>query len=212
MDYRPIKEMVSFTEGFCLLQFTAQNTSVVLCETPDSRLGDSVAFIELISHLSNSTMRMLRLPASFSLPSISLGVDTSQYHLFLTQNKVVILTLNAWIVYCSVNPKTTDIRSETLGSPVFPYYPCLPLICSQTPVESPPLVRLRRLDVALAFRTTKASTLRTVSRFNSIPSAVARASAERRSLLCLARNVRCARLRFVPSSLMTTQDSLPLVD
>jgi len=34
----------------------------------------------------------------------------------------------------------TGFHLETLGSPVFPYYPCLPLICSQTPVESLPLV------------------------------------------------------------------------
>jgi len=40
----------------------------------------------------------------------------------------------------SVNPWVNRISLEAVGSPVFPYYPCLFLICSPTPVESPQLV------------------------------------------------------------------------
>ena len=42
-----------------------------------------VAFMELISHPSIGTMKMLRLPSLISLPSVPLGADTAWYHLFL---------------------------------------------------------------------------------------------------------------------------------
>ncbi len=37
----------------------------------------SLAFMGLISQLSNGNMGMLRLPSPFSFPSISLGTDTT---------------------------------------------------------------------------------------------------------------------------------------
>jgi hypothetical protein len=84
---------------------------------------------------------MLRLPSPFSVPAISLGPDTSRILPFLRVwqgGNMYPVDLDCW---GSVNPKKkTESRSEAVGSPVFPYYPCLPLISSQTPAEVPRLV------------------------------------------------------------------------
>ena len=64
---------------------TVNNSFISLCTFIVSKmqlrktgipLPYSVAFLELISHRSISTMRMLRLPPSFSFPSVSIGLDT----------------------------------------------------------------------------------------------------------------------------------------
>jgi len=64
-----------------------------LLNFPKFSLPYSLAFMELISQLSNGTMGMLRLPSLFSFPSIPLGTDTTYgISLFLSLLQVDILT------------------------------------------------------------------------------------------------------------------------
>jgi len=96
--------------------------------------------MELISHLSSGTIKILRLPSSFSISSVSLDIDTSyDTTLFFSLYRVAAFTRLAWIIGVRTIRKSVS-RVETLGSPVFPCYPLLSLICSSTPVESPQLV------------------------------------------------------------------------
>lgn len=57
----------------------------------------------------------------------------------------------------------------TGGPPVFPYFPLLPLMWSQTPVQSLQLslTSKRWFDVAPTMRTVKASTINEISRLNT---------------------------------------------
>jgi len=91
---------------------------------PKFSLPYSLAFMELISQLSNGTMGMLRLPSLFSFPSISLGTDTTYgTSLFLALLQVDVLTWRTRTVWVgSVHYKTLS-RVEALGSPVFPCKP-----------------------------------------------------------------------------------------
>jgi len=60
---------------------------------PKFSLPYSLAFMELISQLSNGTMGMLRLPSLFSFPSIPLGTDTTYgTSLFLSLLQMDVLT------------------------------------------------------------------------------------------------------------------------
>lgn len=58
---------------------------------------------------------------------------------------------------------------ETGGSPVFPYFPCLPLIWSQTPVESHQLspTSKRWFDMAPTMLRVKASDTNIISWLNT---------------------------------------------
>lgn len=90
-----------------------------------------------ISRLSSGTMKMLRLPPSFSFPSVPLGTDTAIACCFSSR--------------CSRSSKVPGqpgplikrwtffrfSRVETVGSPVFPCLPLLTLICSPTPTRPP---------------------------------------------------------------------------
>ncbi len=73
-----------------------------------------------------STRRMLRLPSLISLPSVSLGFDTTyDVALFLSFNWVATYTQLTWIVRVWSIHNTT-FRVEAGGSPVFPCKPiCL---------------------------------------------------------------------------------------
>lgn len=78
--------------------------------SPEFSLPYSLAFLGQISQLSSGTMGMLRLPLSFSSPSVSLGFDTTYGTLsFLSSAMVSVLT-------------SPDL--EILGK-VFPYLPLL---------------------------------------------------------------------------------------
>ena len=153
----------------------------------------SLAFMGLISQLSNGTMGMLRLPSSFSFPSISLGRDT-------TYGISILLTRLSWWKYTPGRPGIL-----WLGHPVFTHDSCgdgrlsrvsmpafITLILPRTPVESVFLA----FNVALMLHQLwwRLMLQRNVS-FRSFHNTF----------------VTCC-LRFMPPSLMTMQNSLPVVD
>jgi len=97
----------------------------------------------LISRLSIGTMGMLRLPSSFSFPSVSLGKDTTYAcRLFLSslQEQQVPCVTQSFVH--AVDFTSAFSRVETLGSPVFPCLPYLPLIRSRTPTGPPQLASI----------------------------------------------------------------------
>lgn len=129
--------------------------------------------MELIRHPSNSTMRMLRLPSPFSLPSVSLGSDTITISPFLC-------AFVGWR-YLPYMPGLfwfgqSRLNRISLGGGRLSCVPVLPLSASDMfldPGRISPTCQYRWLDVALIMVTIKASTLNSLSRLNSTPSTVA---------------------------------------
>ena len=64
---------------------------------------------------------------AFSSPRLRYQFDTA---FSLRLDKVAICALSARIVWVRSILGNRFFRLEAVGSPVFPYYPCLPLICS----------------------------------------------------------------------------------
>ena len=102
---------------------------------------------------------MLRLPSPFSLPSVSLGLNTIPISPFsLRIVRVAIFTLYARIVLVRSIRIGPIFRLEALGSPVFPYYPILFFDMFFDPGRIAPARPLRWFDIALICLTIKAST------------------------------------------------------
>lgn len=144
-----------------------------------------------ISRLSSGTMRMLRLPSSFSFPSVSLGTDTTLRHAaFLLVTTGAARFLCNLVLCSSGGPCSASLRVETVGSPVFPCLPLLTLICSPTPTRLPYLTIYDTSVLPLDKYRSEAP----VNRYfrGSIHTFISHC------------------LRFVPALLLTTQDSLPV--
>ncbi len=92
---------------------------------------------------------------SFGFPRLQIPY-VSLFSSHVSRWRSTLLHLDFLVVDKSLQ---TSFRMETGGSPVFPYFPLLPLIWSQTPVESPQLSlsSKRWFDMAPTISTVKAS-------------------------------------------------------
>jgi len=75
---------------------------------------------------------MLRLPSSFSFPSVSLGTDTTPVA-FSYRNGGKQLSPQSQVALFTRSTNSRVFNVETVGSPMFPRFPILPLIWSPTP-------------------------------------------------------------------------------
>ncbi len=98
----------------------------------------------------------------------------------------------AWVLLCRCHPLPAFRPEDVLGSPKFPGNPSVPLLCSQTPAEPPCLAILRHFGVVPP--PDNGEDLSDLKSFE--------AQSHSFSTHCL---------RFVPSLLTTTQNSLPVV-
>ncbi len=127
-----------------------------------------------ISRLSNSTMKMLRLPLPFSFPSVSLGMDTTcACCLFLSlwqgqQDPCITRSFDH-----AADRLSAFFRVETVGPPMFPRLPNLPLIWSQTPTRPPQLAYIAATVLSLSCKKQRPWFLNTPSEAQYIPSTVA---------------------------------------
>jgi hypothetical protein len=127
-----------------------------------------------ISRLSNSTMKMLRLPLPFSFPSVSLGMDTTDALLLILPITPGVASFLCNQVLCSCGePYPASLRVETVGPPMFPRLPNLPLIWSKTPTRPPQLAYIAASVLSLSCRKQRPWFLNTPSEAQYIPSTVA---------------------------------------
>jgi len=146
---------------------------------------------------------MLRLPSFIPRSSVSLDYGSIGMILFLSQTQV-----NHQLVLLGFSVRLIQYKPQfpmvTAGSPVFPYFPLLPLMWSQIPVDSPQLspTSKRWFDMAPTTSTVKASTINIISGLNTYL---------QQSLSTLHANISIdyARLAFGGRLLLTKQDSFP---
>jgi len=124
----------------------------------------------MISRLSIGTMGMLRLPSSFSFPSVSLGQGTTcACCLFLSLLRGQQVPQVTRSIDLAADRVPAFARVETLGSPVFPCFPFLSLICSRTPTRPPHLALMMLMVLSQLTGTVETPVFTTLTRLYSIP-------------------------------------------